>query len=67
MKFIKHIFTGWLIFFTLFINGGTTYYFYQLFFNAQSFYQGMVVIGTIAVLGINITYWLYCIKEFNNK
>lgn len=67
MKFLRYIFTGWLLFFTLIFNGGTIFYFYQLFFNPQSFYQGMVIMGTIAVLGIETIYWVYCIKNFKNK
>ena len=67
MKFIKHIFTGWLIVYTLLFNAGLVYYFYELFFNPESFYEGVAVIGTIAVLGIYTIYMLYCIKTFKGK
>ena len=67
MKFIKHIFSGWFIIFTIVFNIGVIVYFYQLFFNPESLYEGMSVIGTIMVLGIYSAYWLYCIKTFKNK
>lgn len=67
MRFIKHIFTGWLILFTLIFNIGIVFYFYQLFFHPESFYQGMEVTGTLISLALYIAYWIYCYKTFKNK
>jgi hypothetical protein len=64
MKFIKHIFTGSLILFTLVFNFIFPYMFWFLIFRPEYVYEGMT--GPAAIIGIGIysMYWAYCIKTF---
>ena len=68
MKFLKHLFTGWMSIFTLFFNTGFIFYFYQLLFNLESFYTlGGTILGTLVVLLVYGMYWGYAIKTFKDQ
>lgn len=67
MKFLKHILTGWLAVMSVFFNALLIGFLYQVFFNPDSFYEGMLVISTIFALGIYTGYWAYCVQSFKSK
>lgn len=67
MNFIKHIFSGSLLWFTLVFNPMFLFFFYQAIFVPDAFYEGMLGYGVIIAIGIYSTYWAYCIKTFKEQ
>lgn len=67
MKFLKYIFSGSLLLFTLVFNFIFMFFFYEVFFNPDSFYEGMMGPGIFLAVGIYSMYWAYCIKTFREQ
>lgn len=64
MKFIKHIFTGTLLLLTIVSNFIFLFFFYDLIFRPEDFYEGMAVPGAAVAVSIYAMYWAYCIKTY---
>ena len=67
MNFIKHIFSGHQLVLTLVFNPLILFYFYELIFVPESFYEGMAFPGTVVAVGVYSMYWAYCIKAYRDN
>jgi hypothetical protein len=67
MKFIRHIFSGSTLLLTLVFNFIFGFFFYEVFFDPNSFYEGMMGPGIAVAVAIYSMYWAYCIKTYKDS
>ena len=66
MKFIKHIFSGILLVFTLVFNAGFFTFAYQLAYG-DLLQEENIPLGIIIALFLYGMYWAYCVETFKTK